>query len=195
MTNPYDVLGIKEGASQDEIKKAYREMAKKYHPDQYGDNPLKELAEEKMRELNEAYDFLIKNSSSSNFNGSGNNAYGDYSSIRQDIQRGDISGAEYKLNNMSNKNAEWYYLTGVIYMQKGWHDQAYTSISQAVRMEPNNVEYAQTLKFLNNKNHSYRQSYYGTRGNGGMDPCDLCGNLICMDCLCECFGGDLIPCC
>ena len=62
MRNPYEVLEIKEGSSTEEVKKAYRELAKKYHPDQYGNNPLQELAEEKMIELNEAYDNLTKNS-------------------------------------------------------------------------------------------------------------------------------------
>ena len=65
MRNPYEVLEIKENSSAEEIKKAYRELAKKYHPDQYGDNPLKDLAGEKMRELNEAYDYLTKNSKGS----------------------------------------------------------------------------------------------------------------------------------
>lgn len=59
--NPYKILGIKEGASYDEIKRAYRELAKKYHPDRYRDNPLSDLAGEKMREINEAYDDLMKN--------------------------------------------------------------------------------------------------------------------------------------
>ncbi len=197
MTNPYEILGIREGASQDEIKRAYRELAKKYHPDQYGNNPLKNLAEEKMREINEAYDYLTKNPSpnsnaSSSYNTSG--GYGDFNAIRQDIQRGDLSSAEYKLSNISSKTAEWYYLMGVIYMQKGWHDEAYNSISQATRMEPSNAEYSQALNFLNRRTQNYRQSYYGTRGNSTNDACDCCGNLIVADCCCECLGGDLISC-
>ena len=65
MRNPYEVLGLKEGASIDEIKKAYRELVKKYHPDRYMDNPLSDLAEEKLREINEAYDALMKNGANS----------------------------------------------------------------------------------------------------------------------------------
>lgn len=56
--SPYEVLGVKPGATQDEIKKAYREMVKKYHPDSYKDHPLENLAKEKMQEINEAYDQL-----------------------------------------------------------------------------------------------------------------------------------------
>ena len=76
--NPYEVLGISENASEEEIKKAYKELVKKYHPDKYQDNPLSELAEEKLQEVNEAYDMLMKKGGSSSYNygygsGSGGN--------------------------------------------------------------------------------------------------------------------------
>ena len=58
MTDPYKVLGVSPNASDDEIKAAYRQLAKKYHPDNYANNPLADLAEEKMREINEAYDMI-----------------------------------------------------------------------------------------------------------------------------------------
>ncbi len=58
MKNPYDVLGVPESASDEEIKKAYRKLAKKYHPDNYTDSPLKDVASEKMKEINEAYDTI-----------------------------------------------------------------------------------------------------------------------------------------
>ncbi|MEL7568529.1 MAG: DnaJ domain-containing protein, partial [Dehalobacterium sp.] len=59
--NYYEILGVRENASKEEIRNAYRELVKKYHPDKYMDNPLAELAEEKLKEINEAYDFLMNN--------------------------------------------------------------------------------------------------------------------------------------
>lgn len=67
--NPYDVLGVRHGASQDEIKKAYRVLVKKYHPDSYKDHPLADLAKEKMQEINEAYDRLTSGNPSAGQSG------------------------------------------------------------------------------------------------------------------------------
>ena len=58
MNNPYEVLGVSENASDEEIKAAYRKLAKKYHPDNYADSPLADVAEQKMKEINEAYDTI-----------------------------------------------------------------------------------------------------------------------------------------
>jgi len=210
MTNPYEVLGVKEGTSKEDIKKAYRELAKKYHPDQYGDNPLKDLAEIKMRELNEAYDSLMKNNGSSNShssssgyssqNNSGSTSNDDYTSnniyqsIRMDINSGNTSSAEQKLSSMNTKTAEWNYLMGMVHLKKGWQDSAYTFISRACSQEPNNIEYRRSFNELNSRNSNYRDNYYSRRGNdNGMG--NMCLNLWCADTICECFGGDLISCC
>ena len=68
--NPYEVLGVKPGASQEEIKSAYRKLVKQYHPDQYVDNPLKDLAQEKLAEINKAYEMLKNSGGDSNYNSS-----------------------------------------------------------------------------------------------------------------------------
>ena len=70
--NPYEVLGVKPGASQEEIKSAYRKLVKQYHPDQYVDNPLKDLAQEKLAEINKAYDMLKNGGGNSSYNSSSN---------------------------------------------------------------------------------------------------------------------------
>lgn len=210
MINPYEVLGVRKGASKEDIKKAYREQAKKYHPDQYGDNPLKDLAEDKMQELNEAYDSLMKNTSSSSSYGSSTdynaeNNYGSasnsdytnrdiYQSIRMDLNSGNISSAEKKLGTMDTKTAEWNYLMGMVHLKKSWHDSAYNFISKACTLDPSNVEYRQSFNELNTRNTNYRGNYYGRR-NRDSDMGNMCINLWCADSICECLGGDLISCC
>lgn len=203
MRNPYEVLGVKEGASQEEIKQAYRRLAKKYHPDQYGDNPLRDLAEEKMRELNEAYEQLTKNgggsSSYSNSNSSYSGNYGGneramFNDIRMNIQRRNFAYAESQLNNIRNHNAEWNYLMGVINLNKGWYDAAYNYISTACRLDPYNQEYANTMRMMGNRNNNFRQPFYRSSGND-VDFFNMCMNIWCLDSICECFGGDLISCC
>ena len=115
--NPYEVLGVKPGASQEEIKAAYRKLVKQYHPDQYGDNPLKNLAQEKLTEINKAYD-MLKNgggstgnnySSSNNYNSSYNSntnssysggyrgSVSDFAEIRRLIQQGGVTVNEQKV--------------------------------------------------------------------------------------------------
>ena len=193
MRNPYEVLEIKEGSSPEEVKRAYRELVKKYHPDQYGNNPLQELAEEKMREINEAYDYLTKNTGrggSGDFSSSNSN----YAAIRNNIQNGNLKAAEESLKNISQKDAEWNFLMGVICLQKGWYDNARTYLQNACTQDPFNKEYKDAFNKLGATNNSYRQTYYN-RGAGNDGMCDMCLKLWCLDSICECFGGDCISCC
>jgi molecular chaperone DnaJ len=209
LRNPYEVLGVKEGSSEEEIKKAYRELVKKYHPDQYRDNPLSKLAEEKLREVNEAYDYLMKNLSSRGGQGysrdtdRGSDDYwrrnqednAAYSQVRVNINNGNVGVAEDLLNRSSVRNAEWYYLKGLVFLRKGWYDEAYSHIQAAVNMDPSNFEYRSTLNKINNNNRAYRGSAYGRGYNQGPDLCTMCSCLWCSDSCCECAGGDLVGCC
>ena len=81
MNDPYQILGVSENASDEEIKKAYRELARKYHPDNYHDNPLADLAQEKMKDINAAYEQITKERSGRGDSPAGGyrqNAYGGY---------------------------------------------------------------------------------------------------------------------
>lgn len=203
LNNPYEVLGIKEGASEDEIKRAYREQVKKYHPDQYQDNPLSKLAEEKLREVNEAYDYLMKNASprreapgntGRSWNNQSDNDF--FSQVRANINNGNVKLAEDMLDGYANRTAPWYYMKGLIFMRRGWYDEAYQHIQTAVNMDPSNYEYRNALNRMNNTNTVYRGNAYGRGYNrGGPDLCTMCQCLWCSDCCCECSGGDLISCC
>lgn len=205
MKDPYEVLGVNKGASEEEIKRAYRELVRKYHPDQYRDNPLSSLAEEKLKEINEAYNYLMKNQNgeSGGYNSyNGSNQYGNGDSnfymIRNLINNGDIIRAEQILESMSTKTAEWYYLKGVINMRKGWYSQGYNDLKTAAQMDPSNFEYRDALNKANYSNTTYTSrpygGGYGRPNNSGPDMCQVCTWLWCTDTCCECMGGDFIKC-
>ncbi len=209
MKDPYSILGVKHDASDDEVKEAYRNLVRKYHPDNYtDDNPLKDLANEKMQEVNEAYDEIQKMREDEK-NGTAKST--DYSSSYQsDPRYGEIrrllnarrfGEAEKKLSQFSEYDcgAEWHYLKSVVLMHRGLVNDAMRELETACMMDPANPEYQKAKQMFNGQARGYGSTYYGQMDNRRRrsstdEACDCCANLICMDCLCECFGGDLIPC-
>lgn len=201
MKDPYEVLGVSKGATQEEIKKAYRKLAKQYHPDNYVNNPLADLAAEKFKEINEAYEQLSGGGSGScyhsGYGGYGRStagAAGNFAQIRNLIQMNRLDEAEQALDQLSNRTGEWFFLKGTIFIRRGWHAQGLNFLQQAVNMEPHNIEYRTALNRYMNQTHQYR-NMSSSMGGGSMNACDCCQGLICADCCCECMGGDLIPCC
>ena len=193
MRDPYSVLGVSQNASDDEVKKAYRELARKYHPDNYQNNPLADLAEEKMKEINEAYDTITKQRSggSGSYGGYRSGGYQDgYSSassnpayvrVRNLINAGDLAQAEQLLYEVGQKDGEWYFLSGSIAYRKGWMDEAMRNYTIACQMEPGNMEYRQALAIMQRGSMGgYRPAGYAT----GMDAMDCCTTLMCLNCLC-----------
>ena len=167
MRDPYEVLGVSPNASDDEVKRAYRELARKYHPDNYQNNPLADLAEEKMKEVNEAYDAITKarsggGSSGGGYQGGYSQSYGyqgqhsgggsssstSFAQVRQYINMGNLDGAEQLLRGISSKNGEWYFLMGSIAYRRGWLDEARQNYQIACQMEPGNMEYRQALSMM-----------------------------------------------
>ena len=148
--DPYKILGVSPTASDAEIKSAYKELVKKYHPDQYQDNPLADVAEEKMSEINAAYDQIMTSrrgggyqSAESGYDGYASSQGFDSGYIRSLIQSGSYTQADQILDNVSSseRNAEWYFLKGTICHRRGWLNEAYNNFTRAVQLDPNNMEY------------------------------------------------------
>lgn len=202
MRDPYEVLGVSKNATDDQIKDAYRELARKYHPDNYTDNPLSDLAGEKMKEINEAYDAIVnerRRGSSKKSGSAGGNSYNhtNFPEVRSLINQGRLEQAQEILDGVppQSRDAEWYFLNGTVLYRRGWFDQAYTSFATAVRMNPQNLEYRNAMNAAQRQSGQQYNPYRSYGSAGGCSGCDVCQGLICADCCCECMGGDLIRCC
>ncbi len=209
MPNPYDVLGVKKSDTDEQIKNAYRELARKYHPDNYADSPLKDVAAQKMSEINDAFDTIMNERRLNNpYSQNAHNQYngGFYQSsggirfndIRQFIQSGRLFEAEELLNGMpiNAHNAEWHFLMGTIMFHKGWLEDASSHFSTACNMDPANPEYKAAYDRL----MWQRQGNFGTSSQNNPNPyrtssgcgcLDICCGLMCADMCCDCMGGGL----
>ena len=223
--NPYQVLGVSPNASDEEIKKAYRDLAHKYHPDRYQDSDMADLASEKMKEINAAYEEIhrMRTENAGRTTGDTDDGYGssDQSSynssrysreaqekfflIRNCVNAGNTNEAERLLReiDVSDRGAEWHFLSGCVLQRRGNYADAARAFDTAYSMEPTNNEYFRAKENMSNRANSfgggYRQSTNstGSAGCSNTDCCDmdLCTTLCVADCCCEMMGGDLISCC
>ena len=208
MNDPYSVLGISRGATDDEIKKAYHKLARKYHPDNFAGSggAAAEGAEEKMKEINEAYDMIMSQRSNKGSAGqTGGQSYGGqtygqnygqqrtytganaalYAQVRQAINQGNLNMAESLLRQAAGRDAEGFFLTGTVYAHKGWYDEAQRSYVRACELDPTNAEYRTALNNLN-----MTGGYGGYRPMQEMSMCDYCIQLAICNCCCSsCLNG------
>jgi molecular chaperone DnaJ len=210
MTDPYQVLGVPRNASDDEIKKAYRALSRKYHPDANVNNPNKEQAEEKFKQVQQAYDQIMKEKQQGGGYGGGYSQNGGYSygSNRSYQRAGDSvqmqAAANYIVNHcyaealnvlngipFAERSARWYYYSAMANQGAGNNIVAREHATRAVEMEPSNLEYRQFKQHLDNGGAWYSSmgsSYerpYASAGNWCLSMLLL--NMICNCCCCRPF--------
>ncbi len=211
MKDPYKILGVSPTDDDDKIKQAYRELVRKYHPDKYTDSDLAELANEKMKEINAAYEQIRSDRAShaghggsSSYQSASNDrehdgSYGGSSSfaqIRDLLNRGYLDDAQTLLRSTpeNRRDAEWHFLMGILLLRRGHLVDAQNHLDRACRLDPYNQEYRHYADELRTRTAAASGGYRTSRVDG-CSECDICSSLFCADCCCECMGGDLIPCC
>ena len=204
MMNPYQVLGISRGASDDEIKRAYRNLSRKYHPYAHVNNPNKELAEEKFKEAQQAYAQIMKEKQTgsadgsytysryTNYSGGGaENTYEEASSYMQAavnlLRSRNYRMAMQMLDKVpfSERNGRWYYFCAIANQGMGNLATAMEMIDKAVSLEPSNREYREFQQNL-----SFGGTWYTHMGGAYERPYSrydhFCLSLFCMQMFCNC---------
>ena len=205
MNDPYQVLGIQRDAKDDEVKKAYRNLSRRYHPDANVNNPNKEMAEEKFKEIQRAYQEVMK-IRNGEFAGFGNygNSYGAYSEKQEEhnylrsaaayIRAGYYKEAVNVLSQMTDRTAEGDYYSAVANLSLGNNVIAKEHAQTAVAMNPGNWEYQNLLNRIISGASWYqeRSAPFGNMQAGGGDMCTkLClANILCN----LCWGGSGLCC-
>ncbi|MCI8533161.1 MAG: J domain-containing protein [Lachnospiraceae bacterium] len=210
MTDPYEVLGLARGASDEEIKKAYRALSRKYHPDANVNNPNAAQAEERFKQVQAAYDQIMKEKEQGYFGGYGNaGGYGGFGGHQQRntagqeddytrhlnaamnyVRAGRYQEALHVLSGMERKDAGWYYASAIANSGLGNNVSALQHAQRAVELEPGRMEYELLLRRLQGGGNWYDQM---STPYGGMTMVgnDMCCKICLMYNLCSmcCLGG------
>ena len=208
MRDPYEVLGIQRGATDDEIKKAYRAKCKRWHPDL---NPNDPTAEEHFKEVQAAYDAITKGDTGPQMGGQPGGGYGygqqgyyqggyqqqsgasysgsdspEMQAARNFVANGRYAEARRVLDGMNSRSARWYYLSSLANQGLGNSIDALQDARRAVQLDPNNTEYQMHLRRMQNPGQTYRtQTTYAQPGG----LLRWCWSMILLNLLCNCCCG------
>ena len=222
MRDPYDVLGVKPNDSDDQIKKAYRTLCKKYHPDMNIDNPNKEEYTLKFKEVQSAYEQIMdmrkngyqyqRQNTSTTYNNYGpsyadfddvfnsffgqqryqNESDSSFNTVYNYIRQGNYRQALDLLDSISDHSAKWFYYSAICHNAIGNNITALEHARVACTMEPYNQIYQQLYQQLQLGTNNYQRAY---RSYGSpMSSSNWCLQILIINMLCNCCCGTGVCC-
>ncbi len=189
----YELLGLTETASDEEIKEAYERLKKQYGEEKWQDGEAGMNAARMLNKLDAAYAEILEERREKNSAGDAS-AFED---VRAAIRSGDIAKAQSLLDNFNERSAEWHYLQSVVYYRKNWMNESKKQLEIAMQMDPSNQKYRADYEKLSSR-ADYRTQTGGAPNTnadpaagqdqmGGNECINLCNTCVCLNCLCNCM--------
>ncbi len=193
----YKILGLTESATDEEVESAYRNLKEKYSRERFCEGEVGNVAARNLTKVETAYHEIIASRKKVNADNFFEN---DYSDVEKYIRSGNIALAQEKLDDFTDRDAEWHYLQSVIFYKKNWINESKKQLEIAISMEPHNQKYSEAFSKLKQKmeyndrqfrsENSYSQdaNQQANRQMGGVDTnscLSFCATWCCMDMLCS----------
>ena len=191
MQDYYKILGVSKDASEEEIDRAYNELKSKYSRERFYEGEIGNEAARNLTKLETAY-AEIKSELKKGSNSSDSVNF-DFSEIERLIKDGKIESAQSKLDDYSDRNAEWHYLQSVIFYKKNWTNESKKQLEIAMNMDPYNTKYGDAYTKLKQKMEYNEKAFHSGNAGFSQDPNDPQYNNNRQMGGCDC--GSMAECC
>ncbi|MBO5068261.1 MAG: hypothetical protein J6C62_07665 [Clostridia bacterium] len=193
----YKILGLTENATDEEVEVAYRSLKEKYSNERFCEGEVGNIAARNLTKVETAYHEIIASRKKVNADNFYDN---DYSDVEKFIRSGNIALAQERLDDFTDRDAEWHYLQSVIFYKKNWINESKKQLEIAISMDPHNQKYSESFSKLKQKmeyndrqfrsENAYSQdaNQQANRQMGGVDTnscLSFCATWCCMDMLCS----------
>lgn len=202
MQEYYDLLGISEDATNEEVENAYKELKNKYTRDRFLEGEAGNIAARNLTRVEVAYQEIMSERNEKKTE----TESASLAEVDELIRANDLNGAQSKLDSITLRDAEWHYLQSVVYYKKNWLNESKKQLEIAMNMEPNNTKYSDAYTKLKAKTEFNESRFYSgnaqgqSNGNQGMnrsysnnqmggdgigDCLSCCTTWCCMDMMCS----------
>ncbi len=196
MRENYELFGLTESATDEEITARYNELRAKCKEDRWLDGEAGNEAAKMLTKLDVAYAEIMADRKERSKNTDGQDAFAEISEL---LKADNIAEAQAKLDEFNERSAEWHYLQAVVFYKKNWTNDSKKQLEIAIQMDPDNLKYRSAYGKMNAKNEYQQQSAsqqqtHNPYANAPMDDDEQMGGSACADCISCCYATLCINC-